>query len=61
MTAYVIISGIITAAVVGYKTYVNQDDVTLLDVLMMSIFGFMMGFVLLPLLLILSLDRIKLK
>ena len=61
MLVYTIISGIITAAVVGYKTYVNQDDVSLLDVLMMSLFGLMMGFILLPLLLILSLDRIKLK
>jgi len=61
MLIYVIISGIILAIVLGYRVYVYQDDVTLLDVLMMMLFGLMMGFILLPLLLILSLDRIKLK
>jgi len=61
MLTYVIISGIILAIFLGYRVYVYQDNVTLLDVLMMSLFGLMMGFMLLPILLILSLDRIKLK
>jgi hypothetical protein len=61
MLAYVIISGIVLAIALGYRVYVYQDNVTLLDVIMMMLFGLMMGFILLPLLLILSLDRIKLK
>ena len=61
LTAYFIISGIIIAIALGYRVYVYQDDVSLLDIMAMSLFGLMMGFILLPLLLIISLDRIKLK
>ena len=61
MLTYVIISGIITTVIIIYHMYIELDSVSLLDIIAMSLFGLMMGFILLPLLLILSLDRIKLK
>lgn len=60
MLTYVIISGIILAAIVNYQMYLKSDSVSLLEVIAMSLTSMILGWVMLPLLLIISLDKIKL-
>ena len=58
---YFIISGLIVGIWGNYREYTTTSGVTLLDVILNFIGGFIIGWLMLPIILIALLDNIKIK